>query len=102
MKKILLCSISVAVFLSGCATIEERAAKFDTMSCEQLAVALLYENEALDDASRRAFGSGLESLLTSGEESDAADLDYELNELEAEDREDLIYEIKIRQARKGC
>lgn len=76
MKTIIISALPMAALLTGCVSLSDsQMARFDRMSCGQLAVAFEYEQEGEEEAGTSAFLNSVTELTSKGAVSDRAELD---------------------------
>lgn len=101
--KIILSALPVAALLSGCVSLSDRqVARFDSMSCGQLAVAFDYEQEGEREAGTSALLNSVTSLTSKGEVSTRADLDSFGDQLDEDEHRAAKDYIRQRQDFLGC
>ena len=100
LRSFLFAGVLVA-FSAGCATVQQRTARFDHMSCAQLAVALDYESRAERQARRQGGIAGVASIFESGSDEDALSLDSDFSFLEADDHRTSVKAIRS-ELRRHC
>ena len=102
MKKII-CTVPLAFLVTGCAVLtDKQIARFDAMSCSQLAVALDYEKRGQDEAERSGFFNSLTSLGSKGEARFNADVAASDDDFDADNHRAAKKYIIERQDRLGC
>lgn len=92
-----LCMFSLT---AGCTTVEQRAAGFSNLSCDQLATALDYERKAERSARRAGVITGVASIFESGSDEDLLSLDSDFSFIEADDHRTSIRALQSEQQRR--
>ncbi|AKH43919.1 alkylhydroperoxidase family enzyme [Altererythrobacter atlanticus] len=95
-------ALVLALACTACATTRQQAAKFDGMSCDQLAVALQYEKQGRSEDRRSAALSAVESIFAKGDAADSASLDSDIHYIDADNHKKMMKEIRKRQQALHC
>lgn len=102
MKRIFI-ALPVAALLTGCVSLSDsQMARFDSMSCAQLAVALEYEIDGQNEAGTSALLNSLESLSSRGGGRTRADLDSLTDQLDEDEHRAAKDYIRDRQDYLRC
>jgi len=102
MKKII-CILPLALIVTGCAGLtDKQVARFDTMSCSQLAIALDYEKRGQEEAERSGFYNSLTSLGSKGEARFNADVAASDDDFDADNHRAARKYINQRQDDLQC
>jgi len=99
-KKIAISSFCIIALASGCTTVEQRAAKFSNLSCDQLETALNYERRAERSARRTGTIAGVASIFESGRDEDMLGLDSDFSFIEADNHRMSKHAIQREQQRR--
>lgn len=100
MKKETIFVLCVVSLTTGCATVEQRAARFSGLSCDQIATALDYERKAERSARRSGAITGVASIFESGSDEDLLSLDSDFSFIEADDHRTSIRALQSEQQRR--
>ena len=103
MKTIVISTLPMAALLAGCVGLSDRQmARFDSMSCAQLAVAFEYEQDGEEEAGTSALLNHLTELTSEGAASDRANLDAFGDQLDEDEHRAAKDYIRGRQDYLGC
>lgn len=101
--KPILCALPMVALLAGCASLsDEKIARFDSISCAQLAVAFEYEDDGEREAGTSALLNSLTSLTSKGDLSTHADLDSLDDQLDEDEHRLAKDYIRDRQDYLAC
>lgn len=101
--KILIYTMPLTLFVAGCAGLSDKQiARFDAMSCSQLAVALDYERRGQKEAEESGFYNALTSLGSKGEARFNADIAMSDGDFDAGNHREARKYINQQQDRLGC
>lgn len=101
--KTIIYTMPLALLITGCATLNDKQiARFDAMSCSQLAVALDYEERGQKEAEESGFYNALTSLGSKGEARFNADVAMSDDDFDADNHREARKYINERQDRLGC
>ena len=92
--------ICAALIGAGCTTIEQRATRYASLTCPQLATALEYEQRAERKARRTGVITGVASILEKGNDDALLEIDSDMNFLDADERRLSVKAIKLEQSRR--
>lgn len=92
--------LPLAMMSAGCATVEERALRFSSLSCDQLATALAYEKRAERKARVSGAIAGVASIFEDGSDETLLELDSEADFIESDDRRLSVKAIRAEQQRR--
>ncbi|KEO85917.1 hypothetical protein EH30_15525 [Erythrobacter sp. JL475] len=92
--------VGLALIGGGCTTVEQRATRYSSLTCAQLATALDYEKRGGRRARRTGVVTGIASIIAGGDDGDLLELDSDLNFLEADDRRISVRAIRAEQQRR--
>lgn len=92
--------VGLALCSAGCATVEQRSARFAHLSCAKLATALEYEKRGERTARRNGVITGIASILESGDDDALLSIDSDMNFLDADDRRLSVKAIEAEQQRR--
>lgn len=96
-------ALPAAVLLTGCVSLSDsQMARFDAMSCGQLAVAFEYEDDGAKKAGTSALLNSLESISSKGKARSRADLDALTDQFEEDEHREAKKYIRQRQEYLSC
>jgi len=100
MLKSIVTTLCAIPLITACASVEQRAIKFSSLSCDQLATALDYERKAEREARQTGVITGVASIFESGSDEDLLSLDSDMSFIDADNRRTSMRAIQYEQQRR--